>query len=82
MNCCPNCGYCPHCGRSNVRPGGLAPYQPYNPWVAQPYAWPYTSITIGGGAGVAGVPQSSFTNIPNKQDITFTSGFAQEVKSV
>lgn len=31
---CPNCGYCPHCGRGGH---GVAPYQPmpypyYDPW--------------------------------------------------
>lgn len=40
---CPNCGYCPHCGRSNLLPykvqpvwiPPMTPYSPYNP------CWPH-----------------------------------------
>ena len=32
---CPNCGYCPACGRARV--------QPYNPWLYQNYWWGSTS---------------------------------------
>lgn len=46
--CCPSCGYCPHCGRSDAPakmvpyPGSypVAPYPAPIPWLA-PYRGPY-----------------------------------------
>jgi len=35
---CPNCGYCPHCGRSNTTPYNPWPYNPY------PYTGPYYTV--------------------------------------
>lgn len=32
---CPNCGYCPHCGRGYHT-------QPYSPYVSPPLTWPTT----------------------------------------
>ena len=37
MHVCPNCGYCPHCGRGGYRPMPWYP-QPYWPW----YIWTTT----------------------------------------
>jgi len=41
---CPNCGYCPHCGRSNQQP--IIYYQ-YPYWPPQPYyvTQPVTTTT-------------------------------------
>lgn len=50
MHSCPNCGYCPHCGRSNPTPIRPSPWpQPYGPyWISQPN--PNTTIpsSLGG----------------------------------
>jgi hypothetical protein len=43
-NVCPNCGYCPHCGRGAHQPMIPAPYQPY-PF---PYSPNYPPIVWGG----------------------------------
>jgi hypothetical protein len=43
---CPRCGYCPHCGRSN-----LSPYWPQPPiwvqptWIGWPVPWTNTTIS-------------------------------------
>jgi hypothetical protein len=43
MHTCPNCGYCPSCGRSN-QPVYPAPMYPGKPiWVAPPYGAPGTA---------------------------------------
>lgn len=51
---CPNCGYCPHCGRGGAHPAPYypAPYYP-GPYTA-PYPWPqpYT-ITLDSGTSPA-----------------------------
>ena len=41
QHACPNCGYCPHCGRSNLSP--MHPW-PIYPWwgIIPPYPNPYT----------------------------------------
>jgi hypothetical protein len=47
---CPSCGYCPHCGRSNVSPWAPAPYPywvwPQQPWPCPPYIVTYSSATV------------------------------------
>lgn len=44
---CPNCGYCPHCGRSNARPIWPAPYRYWpNPFYTAPSVTP--GWTFGG----------------------------------
>ena len=54
---CPNCGYCPTCGRRNV-----APYQPWGTW-----PWPARPMPLGpiwttyGGAPPA-VSTITYTN--------------------
>lgn len=48
MNC-PNCGYCPHCGRSGQRTLPYVPSYPYpnaTPWYP---SYPYTVTVYGGG---------------------------------
>ena len=46
---CPNCGYCPHCGRSNVQPWPMTPWPSYPsyPWWYPPYTvtWQSNSAT-------------------------------------
>lgn len=39
MNTCPNCGYCPHCGRRNAAPNWpyAQPYYPQPIWIGTPY---------------------------------------------
>lgn len=57
---CPNCGYCPHCGRQNL--------MPYNPWPQPPYypqpIWistvpPVTGGLTGGSIGTGGLSGTS-----------------------
>jgi len=47
---CPNCGYCPCCGRGV--PHYFQPYNPWNPWTPSPYPGPvwigYTPTTTTG----------------------------------
>jgi hypothetical protein len=51
QHACPNCGYCPHCGRSDQPPVIPAPYPvpiPARPWPERPHRpWygPYWSVT-------------------------------------
>jgi hypothetical protein len=56
---CPNCGYCPHCGRSNapVMPWRPAPYYPAYPyWGVYPNYGPvYGAPYIGGNTAGAGL---------------------------
>jgi hypothetical protein len=61
--CCPNCGYCPHCGRSNpFRAVPIYPIQPQPIWLNPPYQNPYftpmfstdTNVTGLGGGTIAG----------------------------
>lgn len=60
---CPNCGYCPHCGRSNsVYP---KPWYPYNP----PY-WYGTRVTSGSDSNVVGKGWSGTGNLASA---TFSS---------
>lgn len=49
MNTCPNCGYCPHCGRS-AQPHFTPYIQPSPTWnpTYTPYGWP--TIVVSGGA--------------------------------
>lgn len=47
-NVCPNCGYCPHCGKAK-QPQFIAPYYPYwNPWYEYivTSAQPTTTTTV------------------------------------
>ncbi len=47
---CPNCGYCPHCGRANpVWPQRTYPYIPYvpHPYPITPYPSPWYPWRIG-----------------------------------
>ena len=65
---CPNCGYCPTCGRPDNR--WLSPwYPPYNPWPwYQPWYTPIVTfssagppnITASGGANTAFAPEGVF----------------------
>ena len=48
---CPRCGYCPHCGRSN-----LSPWYPYGYW--PPYPRPYTYPQWSSGTSVPHVGSS------------------------
>ena len=51
---CPSCGYCPHCGRSN-----MAPYRAY------PY-WQWLGGAAGGvGAGTGALPLTYVHPAPN-----------------
>jgi hypothetical protein len=36
---CPNCGHCPACGRSNMRPVQYWPYWGYGPHWGYPYTY-------------------------------------------
>ncbi len=52
---CPNCGYCPHCGRGghHFQP----PYVPYQPvWISQPNT---AGGMIGSGFGTGTITQQS-----------------------
>jgi len=40
MSCCPNCGYCPACGRTNASPAPLYPN-----WVTTPF-YPFQNPTV------------------------------------
>ncbi len=59
---CPNCGYCPCCGRGAGWPYYQQPYNPWNPW-APPYPGP---VWIGYTPTTTGVTQST-------PDCTFSS---------
>jgi hypothetical protein len=59
---CPNCGYCPTCGRSNTPPQGYYP-QPYPSW---PYWGPYYY-------GPFTVTASSDTSSAAPQNINYAS---------
>lgn len=42
---CPNCGYCPICGRP--KPNPITPYYPWHPYPTSPIIWCGTaSVTI------------------------------------
>lgn len=56
MSVCPNCGYCPCCGRPHYQPS----YQPYY----TPY-WGIPSYTNGGGTINSGVYTSGGLNGTN-----------------
>jgi hypothetical protein len=45
QNVCPNCGYCPHCGRGGYH---TYPYWLYQPCWTQPYIWGTTTTGVGG----------------------------------
>lgn len=59
QHACPNCGYCPHCGRSDRQPPMIpAPYPvpvPARPWPKGPY-W-YAEPTIYSGVESNAVPR-------------------------
>ena len=64
-NSCPNCGYCPHCGRANVYPS----FQPYwgpntAPWYpSYPPTWIiYGSGTVSGSGTITNVVSSNTTD--------------------
>ena len=65
---CPNCGYCPHCGRGGYRPY-ISPYIPYTP--SYPYIYPYVgdlpgwqgTTTISTGGNISGFTNTQSFNI-------------------
>jgi hypothetical protein len=53
---CPNCGYCPTCGRPAGWPYYQQPYNPWNPWYPYPTPGP---VWIGYVPTTTGVMQST-----------------------
>ena len=63
---CPNCGYCPHCGRS-AQPYYPQPYYPVTPWWQAPY-YPQPTWVCG----------SSGTAIQSNASTVFLGGSTQQ----
>lgn len=55
---CPNCGYCPHCGRSN--PVYPKPWYPYNPYPYNPPYW------YGRGGTTTKITSDTHSNVEGK----------------
>lgn len=46
---CPNCGYCPHCGRAAAAPVPTYVPYPWWSWPSVPYPYPFWHTTVAGG---------------------------------
>ncbi len=69
---CPNCGYCPHCGRSNGY--WTVPSVPYIPWYPT-YPYPLYSTPWLGTTWTDGETGTTFkinTTSSGSNDITYT----------
>lgn len=66
---CPNCGYCPHCGRAEARP-----VQPvYVPWGTAPYPlwiYPYTYPIYGTAATSVTITNADLPLTGNTIEVT------------